>query len=123
MTPSYSFNTGFSQTLFVMFIAPSASPFACHQFFSPVGFTKITIIGLQVDIQVSAQIVGQERHPAVMSAEQRGAQGILTTSHGFKRELPWHLMRDITTRTQAVSDSRSPSVKQLNHSKRSECDW
>ena len=39
-------------------------------------------------IQVSAQIVGQERHPAVMSAEQRGAQGILTTSHGFKRELP-----------------------------------
>ena len=109
MTPSYSFNTGFSQTLFVIFVAPSASPFACHQFFSPVGFTKITIIGLQVDIQVSAQIVGQERHPAVMSAEQRGAQGILTdTSHGFKRELPWHLMRDITTRTHEVSDSRSP---------------
>ena len=75
-------------------------PCASHQFFSPVGFTKITIIGLQVDIQVSAQIVGQERHPAVMSAEQRGAQGILTdTSHGFKWELAGHLMRDATART------------------------
>ena len=62
-------------------------------------------------IQVSAQIVGQEGHPAVMSAEQMGAQGTLTeTSHGFKKELPWHLMRDITTRTYGVSVSTEENL-------------
>ena len=70
-----------SSTLYVNLVYPLEPylfpplPTPMPKFLCPVDFTTLTISGLQVEIQVSAQIVGQQRHPVVMSAEQEGGSG------------------------------------------------
>ena len=72
------------------------------KFLCPDGFTKLTISGLQVEIQVSAQISWPTMASCSHECRARAQGTIIDASHNFKKEQAGHLMRGATAKTHEV---------------------